>query len=255
MLIDWFTVIAQLVNFVVLVLLLKRFLYKPILDAIDAREKRIADEIAQAASKQADATRQKDEFHAKNVEFDRQRESLIADAVKEAAGERQKLVEQARKQFEDLRAQQNETLLRERENIGRQLVERTSEEVISIARKTLTDLASANLEECMLDAFVKRIKALSAGEKAQLMETFNASPRTVKVRSSFDLPEAGRAAIGSALNEVLSLMADLSFETASDLVCGIELVTKGFKTSWSIASYLGSLEDVVSETLKEEHAN
>jgi len=255
MLIDWFTVIAQLVNFVVLVLLLKRFLYKPILDAIDAREKRIADEIAQAALKQAEATKQQDEFQAKNVEFDRQRETLLAEAVKEAAGERQKLVDQARKQFEDLRAEQNETLLRERENIGRELVARTSEEVISIARKTLTDLASASLEECMVDAFVKRIGALSADEKAQLKDAFNASPRTVKVRSSFDIPEAGRAAISCALNEVLALKAEVSFETASDLLCGIELVTNGFKTSWSIASYLGSLEDVVSETLKVEHAN
>ena len=42
MLIDWFTVIAQMLNFLILVWLLKRFLYQPILDAIDAREKGIA---------------------------------------------------------------------------------------------------------------------------------------------------------------------------------------------------------------------
>jgi hypothetical protein len=48
MLIDWFTVGAQIVNFLILVWLLKRFLYKPILDAIDAREKRIAAELADA---------------------------------------------------------------------------------------------------------------------------------------------------------------------------------------------------------------
>jgi F-type H+-transporting ATPase subunit b len=37
MLIDWFTVGAQVLNFLILVWLLKRFLYGPILDAIDAR--------------------------------------------------------------------------------------------------------------------------------------------------------------------------------------------------------------------------
>ena len=42
MLIDWFTVGAQALNFLILVWLMKRFLYKPILHAIDAREKRIA---------------------------------------------------------------------------------------------------------------------------------------------------------------------------------------------------------------------
>ena len=48
MLIDWFTVGAQVLNFVVLVWLLKRFLYKPVLNAIDAREKRVAAEAADA---------------------------------------------------------------------------------------------------------------------------------------------------------------------------------------------------------------
>ena len=55
MLIDWFTVVAQVVNFLILVWLLKRFLYKPILDAIDAREKRIASELADADAKKAAA--------------------------------------------------------------------------------------------------------------------------------------------------------------------------------------------------------
>ena len=51
MLIDWFTVAAQLVNFLILVWLLKRFLFKPITSAIDAREKRIATELAAADAK------------------------------------------------------------------------------------------------------------------------------------------------------------------------------------------------------------
>jgi F-type H+-transporting ATPase subunit b len=51
MLIDWFTVGAQVLNFLILVWLMKRFLYQPILDAIDAREQRIAAELANAAAK------------------------------------------------------------------------------------------------------------------------------------------------------------------------------------------------------------
>ena len=73
MLIDWFTVGAQAVNFVILVWLMKRFLYKPILHAIDARENRIAAELAEADAKKAEAQSERDEFQAKNEELDRQR--------------------------------------------------------------------------------------------------------------------------------------------------------------------------------------
>ena len=53
MLMDWFTIGAQALNFLILVWLMRRFLYKPILHAIDAREQRIAKEIADADAKKS----------------------------------------------------------------------------------------------------------------------------------------------------------------------------------------------------------
>ena len=104
MLIDWFTVGAQVLNFIVLVWLLKRFLYKPILDAIDAREKRIAAELADADAKKAEAQKERDEFQHKNEDFDRQRAALLSKATEEAKAERQRLLEEARQAADALSA-------------------------------------------------------------------------------------------------------------------------------------------------------
>ena len=57
--IDWFTVIAQIINFLILVWLLKRFLYRPILDGIDAREHKIASVLSNAETQKK---------HAENLE-------------------------------------------------------------------------------------------------------------------------------------------------------------------------------------------
>jgi len=81
MLIDWFTIGAQALNFLILVWLLKRFLYKPILHAVDAREKRIAGELADADAKKAEAQKERDEFQHKNEEFDQQRAALLTKAT------------------------------------------------------------------------------------------------------------------------------------------------------------------------------
>ena len=95
MLIDWFTVGAQALNFIILVWLLKRFLYKPILNAIDAREQRIAAELAAADAKEAEAQKERDEFHHKNEEFDQQRATLLSKATQEAKAERKRLLDDA----------------------------------------------------------------------------------------------------------------------------------------------------------------
>ena len=88
MLIDWFTIGAQALNFLILVWLMKRFLYKPILNAIDAREKRIAKELADADAKKTEAQKERDEFQKKNEEFDQQRAALLTKATDEAKAER-----------------------------------------------------------------------------------------------------------------------------------------------------------------------
>src|SRR5579871_4525076 len=116
MLIDWFTVGAQALNFLILVWLMKRFLYKPILRAIDEREKRIAAELADADAKKAEAQKERDEFQQKNAEFDQQRATLLSKVTDEANAERQRLLEDARQAADALSAKRREALRRDGNN-------------------------------------------------------------------------------------------------------------------------------------------
>ena len=113
MLIDWFTVGAQALNFIILVWLLKRFLYRPILDAVDAREKRIAAELADADEKKAEAKKERDEFHHKNEQFDQQRAALMSKATDEANAERRRLLDNARNAADALSTKRQKALQNE----------------------------------------------------------------------------------------------------------------------------------------------
>jgi F-type H+-transporting ATPase subunit b len=252
MLIDWFTVGAQTLNFLILVWLMKRFLYKPILHAVDAREKRVAEELANADAQKAEAKKVHDEFQQKNEEFDQQRAALLTKAADEAKAERQRLIEEARKAADDLSAKRQETLRNDAQNLNQAIRLKTQQEVFAIARKTLTDLAATSLEERMVDVFTRRLRAMDAKVKAGLAEAIRSSSEPARVRSAFDLPEDQRAAIQNALNETFSADIHLRFETAADLVSGIELTTSGQKLAWSIADYLAALEKGISELLKEK---
>ena len=253
MLIDWFTVGAQALNFLILVWLMKRFLYKPILNAIDAREKRIAAELADADAKRAEANKERDEFQHKNQEFDQQRASLLSQATNEANAERQRLLDEARKAADALRAKQQDALNRDHQSLNDEVTRRTREEVFAIARKTLTDLSGTSLEERMCDVFTRRLRELDGEAKEGLAKALRASHDPVLVRTAFDLRAEQHAAIQKALNETFSADINIRFETAPALVSGIELTANGQKVAWSIAEYLASLETSIGELLK-EHA-
>ncbi|MFO7534428.1 MAG: F0F1 ATP synthase subunit delta [Kiritimatiellia bacterium] len=252
MLIDWFTVAAQAVNFLILVWLLKRFLYKPILHAIDAREKRIAAELADANAKRADAKKERDEFQRKNEEFDQQRAALLSRATDEATVERQRLLDEARQAANALSARRQETLRRDAHNLNQSIARRTQQEVFSIARKTLTDLATASLEERMGEVFTRRLREMDGKAKDGLAGALKTASEPALVRSAFDLPAEQREAIQKALNETFSAEIHVRFETAPDLISGIELNADGRKVAWSIADYIASLKEGVGALLIEK---
>ena len=249
MLIDWFTVAAQALNFIVLVWLLKRFLYKPILDAIDAREKRISDELAGADAKTAEAKKESDEFKHKNEVFDQQRAALLSKATDEANAERQRLVAAARKAADDLRAKRQDSLTADANNLSKAISTRTQHEVFSIARKALKDLAGAALEERLTSVFISRLKQMDGKEKADFVATLKAGSMPALVRSAFDLPAEQRRTIEAALKEMAAADVRVRYETAPDVISGIEITVNGQKVAWSISNYLTSLETSVSELL------
>jgi len=251
MLIDWFTVAAQAVNFLILVWLLKHFLYQPILDAIDAREKRIAAELADADAKKAEAQKERDAFRHRNDEFDQQRAALLSQATVEAKAERQRLLNEARSEADALSTKRQDALKREQQGLNDEITRRTREEVFAIARKTLSDLAGTSLEKRMSEVFSRRLRTLNDDTKEDLAEALNTASAPALVRSAFDLPAELRAAIQQTLNETFPGEVQVRFETAPEVISGIELTANGRKVAWSIADYLASLEKSVGELLRE----
>jgi F-type H+-transporting ATPase subunit b len=270
MLIDWFTVGAQAVNFLILVWLLKRFLYKPVLAAVDAREKKIAAQIADAAALETKAQAERADLHQRSEALNREREGLLHKATEEANAERQRLVESARQESQQLHSKLTQALAQERAELGHQLSVRTQAEVFAVARKTLADLAGASLEDRMIEVFIAHLRELPQEQKLTLAGadtniggrvvtdtagTVNPDPtRVALVRSAFVLPAEGRASIEAAVHECLGATVTTRFETSPEFVCGVELTMGGVKIAWSVADYLFSLSQSVAALVEPEPA-
>ncbi len=236
MLIDWFTVAAQASNFLVLVWLLKRFLYRPVLEAIDARDKKVTATRAEAVAREAQAQGERAEFQRRSEALDAQREDVLRKAAAEAAVERQRLIQSARQESQALRSKLAQAMADERAELNQQLVTQTQAEVLAVARGALNDLAGVELEERMTDVFMGRLRDLQL-ERRHLSSATSAAV----VRSAFEIAPSRRPGIEAAIRKSLGAEVSVDFETVPDLVCGIELSVDGVKLAWSVADYLGSI--------------
>lgn len=253
MLFDWFTVGAQALNFLVLVWLMKRFLYKPILDAIDAREQRIALSLADAAEQHSQAQQERAQLKEKNAEFDRQRKALLEQAQMQALSERERLVDEARLVADKLRSKIQLALRCELDDLQHHLSQRSREEVFAMAKQVLHDLAGLSLEERMSEVFTERLRQLSEQERVSLAKALTPASGAVRVQSAFGLSAQQQAGMQTALNQALSGETQIVFEVKTDLISGIELSANGWKVAWNIADTLSALEQRVDELIHAQH--
>jgi F-type H+-transporting ATPase subunit b len=242
MLIDWFTVGAQALNFLVLMWLLRRFLYQPILTAIDARETRIAAALADAELQKAGAKKLRDEFTQKNEQFATQRTALLARAVLDADLEGARMMDEVRRAGAALELQQRQALTDDAAQRAAQLRGMTVNAVFETARRALADLASVDVEARLASAFAARLRALPPDAKAAFGAALAAAACTADVRSRFALADADRATLQTAVNDVFTADVILRFDINPGGICGIELSAGGRRLAWSVDEYLTALE-------------
>jgi F-type H+-transporting ATPase subunit b len=249
--INWFTVIAQVINFLLLVWLLKKFLYKPILNAIDEREKKIRDKLKDADAQKAAAQKEQDDFKKQQEDFDQQKKALMDKAVADANTQKQQLMDAAKTEADNLLANTAQAAKEKKENDHLEMSEKIQQQVFAFTRKALTDIASTSLEEQTANTFVKHLQELIGDDKKQFIDAFKSNSNAILVRTAFDLPAKQQGEIHDAVNVLLSADTQLQFKTTPGIISGIELSTNGYKFSWSISEYLSSLEQNISATMKE----
>jgi F-type H+-transporting ATPase subunit b len=252
MLIDWFTVIAQVVNFLVLVLLLRLLLYKPITRAMQKRQEKIAERLEEGERKQEEAEAEAGRYREERRDLEESRASLLEEAKEEAAERRRRLLSEVREEVEAARERWRSSLEQQRGSFLDDLRERTATEVCEIARRALADLADADLESQMVKRFVERLKEMEADELERLATAVEESNQIITLRSRFELGEDLRDLIAESLEEHVGWETDLRFETAEDLVGGIELRIDGLKVAWNLDEYLETLVESVRQELAEE---
>jgi len=250
-LIDWFTVGAQLLNFIILVWLMKRFLYQPVLDAIAAREQKIAAQLADAARTKSEAHQQRDEFEAKNQSFDEQRAALLRQAKDAAKVERDRLQLEASQEADAASAQRAKALQADAQHLHAEIARHTQQQVFDISRRVLGDLAGVSLEQRVCEVFIQRLQALEGPALATLSAAVKgvSDAQPALLRSAFALPDPQQAAIRAVLETSFGQPISLQFETTPELVSGIELSAQGQKLAWSISDYLMTLSSGLEEQL------
>jgi F-type H+-transporting ATPase subunit b len=241
--IDWITVFAQVANFLVLVWLLKRFLYRPILDGIDAREAEITKSMAAAGEAQKKAQAAQAEFQQQKKQLLSDQEAMIQKALRDTEDQRDSLLAEARTRLEQEQQDWHKHLEQERQRFTARLQKAGGETLLELTRKALRELADETLEQAIVRLVGRRLEPL-AGELTQA-----AGDTTEAIASSHQpLPEAAQMQLQADLEHLLPGIT-LRFETDAAQAPGLVLRVGGAQVAWTVDSYTDEFDALLNQRL------
>ena len=286
MLIDWFTVIAQLINFIILVFLLKRFLYQPILSTMEKRQKYIESQWQEAERHREKAKQEASSYRRQRQQLNERRNALMSEAKEKAEHHRQTLVKNARDEVDQIREKWHASVRRKQRLFFDRLQQKVSEQIVEVTRKILSDLAEISLEQQVVSRFIENLQKLENSERERMDQALEQSPEPILVRSRFELGEENQDKIFDLLQQqlfpdkILTLNPEeiqdqkgedqnieaepgedeedgeekilVVFEPSSDLICGIELLAGGYELAWSFNDYLEQIQRDIYQVIQAE---
>ncbi|MBE3120976.1 MAG: hypothetical protein IMZ58_02065 [Thermoplasmata archaeon] len=251
MLLDSFTIIAQIINFLILIYLLKRFLFNRIIKIMDEREKQITDRMQDAKTAKEAAQKELDEQQRIREELQEKWNEMLAQAKKDAQKKREELVKDARSKIDEEQKNWREAILKQRTAFLRDLRHLSCEQVCQMSRKVLADLAGEKLENQLIENFLIQLGKLTKEEKNDFIRFIDKDERKIWVDSSFQLTGKKESEIRKILEEIIGDKVEINFKVSPKLICGIETRTEGKKISWNIENYLDGLEEQFKKAFTE----
>lgn len=243
--INWFTLVAQAINFIILVILLKRFLYRPIVSAMEEREARVASRLREADEKRALATQEAESLQQERQEWEAKRGEMLASAREETEEYKKKLLQEARQAVEAAHQSWQQSVERESEEVLQDLQQSLSRQVSEVARRALKDLAGVELEQRVVEVFAARLQGIDEEKKEAIAKAIRGSNDKVLVRIAADIPMELRHNLVEAIQAHIldGEGVDTRFEIAPTLIAGVELQVRGYRIAWTLEDYLKSLEE------------
>jgi len=217
----WWTIALQTVNFLLLVWLLQRFLYRPVL-AVLARRRQDADAVrAKAAGAEAAAGEARAALEAEKASLEAQKASLLEEAHRRAEEERAAVLKQVRQEAQGLSAAARQAIDDERRIALRDLRGRVAELATALATRLLNDLGPATAAGAFLERIDAYLAALPADELAALRRQI--AQGTVQVVTAQPLDAAAAESWRARLGERLGADVGIDFSTDAALIAGAEL--------------------------------
>jgi F-type H+-transporting ATPase subunit b len=246
---SWTTFVLEIINFLVLIWILKRFLYKPVMDAIAQRKAAIEKALADGKLLQSNAQVLKEQYENRLGDWEREKEKARTRLLDEIKTERVRLMAGLQASLEQER-EKNQILEQRRiDELRRGIEEEAMAQGGRFAARLLTRLAGPDLEAKIVDLVLEDLSHLPDEKRQTICTAYREAESRVLVASAFSLGKMQRDALMKAMSQLIG--QDVSCELSQDhhLVCGLRITIGPWVLRANLKDEMGSFIEAAHESI------
>jgi len=220
---SWSTFLLEILNFLVLVWILKRFLYKPVLDVIARRRAGIEKTLADAREMQTNAEKMKKQYESRLTEWSQERQQQQDALTHELDSERASKMEQLRATLDKEREKARVSEERRQADRRREIEQAALDQGARFAGRLLHMASGPELETRLVDMVIEELGRLPDERIATLRSGHGEAPAKISVESAYPIAEKQRQQLEQALIKLTDVTAPVDYQKNRELVAGVRI--------------------------------
>ena len=247
---DLVTFIAQIVNLFVLVWLLKRFLYRPILEVIEKRQQEIRDKVQSAEDMRLESIRERKKWEAEKQAYESEHQKELNLITQELEEKRKQGLEEVKSSIQRQRLKMQNDLLAEVASLHTDIGHFIATDFMRLAGQALQELSHCCPLDQAVNLFLGRLKKLDKKDINRINIILK-KQNVILVNSSDTLTQDQMQEIKKLIKKmfVLSPKCKIKFDTLPELILGLEMRVGDVSIDWNLKAYLTTLNANLDATL------
>lgn len=221
---NWSTFVLEIINFLVLVWILKRFLYKPVLGVIARRRQGIEDSLAKAESLRAQSDALRIRYEGRLADWERERQDARAALQEEIEQERRRRLQGLDADLAHERERAVAVDERRRLDETRKTEAAAMTQAARFASRLLSAAACPEVEQKLVDLLLDELARLPQDRLAVLRASWKKPPDEIRVVTAFDLSGDARQRMRDALTALAGDAPPARFERDPELLAGARIL-------------------------------
>ena len=221
---NWSTFLLEIINFLVLVWILKRFLYQPVLDVIARRRKAIEEQLAEALRLQDEAESLKAQYEDRLTDWEHERRQAKDTLAQQLDEERARQLSALQATLDQEREKNRVAEQRQHAEQQRAIEHQALQLGAAFSSRLLGQTSGPELEGRLLTLLLEELTCLSEQQTTGLRQQWGEPPQSIEVSSAFELAAEQRQQLEVALHQVSGLSVPVRFIHDETLLAGLHIV-------------------------------